>query len=183
MSRRANPPSAVVFCLTLAAALSGTAAGWAADEPARSTLPDLPVNQSEIEAAAEGTLDLTEPPAVLVSSAQPRLPRAMVTRMGDEMNQAKAAYQQELARLTERFNQAVDQDRALAIQREIETLKGNIEVSFLEIQARYAREAGLTARADELDGIVAQIRAASQASPEASASSTGQSELSAAQQR
>ncbi len=153
------PPSAA---LVTADPLSATPVETSAVPP---TLPDLPINQSERAAAAAGELDLSAPPAAVVGAAPAGLPREMVSRMAGELQQAIAAFHQELAQLTQRFDQAADEAQALAVQREIETLKAGQEVDFLLMQARYAREAGLTARADELEEIVARIRGAVAAQP------------------
>jgi hypothetical protein len=127
--------------------------------------PDFAINRSEREAVEVGALDLAEPPAAIETGHSPRLSRALVTRMGEVMAEARATFQQELARLTVCFGQASNREQALAVQREIEALKAELEVTFLEIQARYFREGGLIARADEFDALIDQIRSAEERPP------------------
>ncbi len=81
------------------------------------------------------------------------------TPMAREIRAARAKFQAELARLTASYNAAATPAKAQAVQRAITALKAQDEIDVLAILARYARAAGLTARAQELDSLLARLRA------------------------
>lgn len=69
------------------------------------------------------------------------------------------AFRAELARLTELFHQAGTPEESLAVQRQISALKQNWEIELLEIQLRFAREAGRETQVQELEAVIAQAKA------------------------
>lgn len=110
---------------------------------------------------------LADPPdpgqtAVVAPEEQAAPPDAPRWGLDAELQASRDAFQSELAALTKRFAVATDQEQALAIQRQISTLKVNAELAVLEIQARRARERGDETVALQLEEMVAQVRAATQ---------------------
>lgn len=161
----------VVLCLLLAIALGGAPPGGATGPGGPPTGPPATATDPP-DSLADGIPD--SPAPATTSSAQPLPPatsaaagssRILLARMADEMATARTVFRDDLARLTARFERASDRVEALAVQREIAKLKGDLEIAFLEIQARYARAAGLAQRADELDALASEIRGAEGCGP------------------
>ena len=72
---------------------------------------------------------------------------------------SEGTFHAELARLTGLFRQAGTPEEALALQRRIGALKQNWEIEMMELQLRFAREAGRLEQVQELEAMVAQARA------------------------
>lgn len=75
------------------------------------------------------------------------------------LRQARGEFAAELQRLTAERRAATTPDAAREVEGRIAALKANDELRALEIHARFAREAGLTAKADELEQLIAGVRA------------------------
>ncbi len=161
MSDRMRRARFVVYCLPLALVLGGAPPGGAAGPGGPPTGP--PVTAS---APPDSLADAIPDPAAPTTTPISR--PLLLQRMASELAGARSAFRDELARLTARFERATGPAEALALQREIESLKANLELDVLEMQARFAREAGLTQGADELDALVAAIRSAERPDPEVS---------------
>jgi hypothetical protein len=71
-----------------------------------------------------------------------------------ELRQAVDAERAALVLLQARFDRATNEGDALAIQREIETLKQNGEVQLLRIQAKHARLKGREAAARKIEAAI-----------------------------
>lgn len=84
-------------------------------------------------------------------------PRAAATPMHAEIQQSLEAEQAELVRLQTSIEQTTDLAAGLQLQQQIESVKLRTQVDILRIQARYARVAGKTATAEELDEIIEKL--------------------------
>lgn len=131
-----------------------TAAAVAATEPA-SPIPNLPENQAEIEALANGQLVLEPAPAVGTTLANPASLSPEMLEIGRVVNAERAR----LAELEARLRDTADDTAALSLLREIEQVKQGTEVEILRIQAKFARSAGREAQAQEIEAAVTQILA------------------------
>lgn len=131
-----------------------TAAAVAATEPA-APLPNLPENQAEIEALANGQLVLESAPAVGTTPASPAPSSPEMLEIG----RAVTAERARLAELEARLRDTADDSAALSLLREIEQVKQGTEVEILRIQAKHARLAGREAQAQEIEAVVTQIQA------------------------
>lgn len=112
--------------------------------------------------------DPAEPPATAEATAEATMPDTPTTeegRFGLAVRQSREAYAAELARLTELYRQAVAPADALAVQRTITALKQNAEIELMEIQLRFAREAGRQEQVAELEALIGQSRALMAATP------------------
>ena len=81
------------------------------------------------------------------------------------VGQSRDTFNVELSRLTELFRQAGSQPEALDAQRRITALKQGWEIELMEIQLRFAREAGRVEQVAELESVIVQARAAVAAAP------------------
>jgi hypothetical protein len=81
------------------------------------------------------------------------------TTLAGELRQARGEFAAELQRLTAERRAAATPAAAREIEGRIAVLKVNDELRALEIHARHARAAGLTAKAAELEQLVAGVRA------------------------
>lgn len=102
------------------------------------------------------------PVPALASAADSLVPPVPLpdTPLARELRQARAEFTAELRRLTDAWRAATTPAAAREIEGRIAAFKANDERCTLEIRARHARAAGLTARADELDQLLADLRAA-----------------------
>jgi hypothetical protein len=115
---------------------------------------DLDVNQAEIAGIRGGQVDLHATPAELIAPAQAPNVANLGAALAQEMEQAKAGYKQRLAQLTLAFQQAVDAHQALELERQIERLKLDTELGYIEMQERHARAMGMTDLAEEAQAII-----------------------------
>jgi len=93
------------------------------------------------------------PPATEVPAPPRRQPSPMMVAIRAVLD-AEAAT---VSGLRERARAATTPDEAIAVQREIERVKFEAEVSILRIQAKFARDGGRTALAEHLDAAIAQM--------------------------
>lgn len=129
-------------------------AALAADTP---TIPDLPENQAEIAAAAQGQLVLEKVPGEAAGPISPEM---------TEINEMLAAQRERVHELEARLASAADDAAALGLLREIELAKQATEIEILRIQARYAMQAGREAQAREIETVIAaMLSPASAAAP------------------
>ena len=84
----------------------------------------------------------------------PKRPR---TPMDVELFRVLDQQRETLAALRTRFRDAKDDRAALAIQREIDRVKRDTEISLLRIQADWAKRAGRTEAASQLEAAIEQI--------------------------
>jgi hypothetical protein len=110
--------------------------------------PAIPENQAEIEA---GVVPEGGAPAV-EKSAAPVLSPLML-----EIQAALAAEQARVADLEARFAAAADEASALAIQKEIEQIKVETELSILRLQAEHARQEGRVEQAAQIEAAIAEM--------------------------
>ena len=110
-------------------------------------------------AAAQSPEREVPPPAGAVTADAATAP-ALESPFARAVRQSREVYAAELARLSALYLQAATPADALAIQREITALKQGAEVELMEIQLRFAREAGRTDLVAELEALVGQARAA-----------------------
>jgi hypothetical protein len=114
-------------------------------------------------------IDAASPAPVAPGSVQPAAPegaapapavQAPVRRLSPmmaEMQTVLAAENEKLAELRQRVRSAPTPDEALAIQRDIERLKFETEVSLLRVQAKHARAAGRTEVASRIEMAIAEL--------------------------
>jgi hypothetical protein len=121
------------------AALTAPSRAQAPAEPAKST-PDSPVVASEETSA----------PARVI----PKRPR---TPMDVELFAVLDRQREALAALRTRFREAKDDRTALAVQREIDRVKRDSEISLLRVQADWARRAGRIEAASQIEAAIEQI--------------------------
>lgn len=107
-----------------------------------------------------GAADPETPPPDEAVLAAPEPPLAPESPFALAVRRSREAYDAELARLTELHRQATTPAQALDVQRRITALKQDAEVSVLEIQLAFAREAGRLELAAELEALIGQARAA-----------------------
>jgi hypothetical protein len=85
-------------------------------------------------------------------------PPAPATAFARDMAAAKLQFKQRLAELTAAFQAEKDPARSIALQRQIQQLKLDTEIGYLELQGSHARAAGNTALADEAETLVRALR-------------------------
>jgi hypothetical protein len=141
--------------LTLLVVPSPTLAGEAAAPPR----PAAPGSPAPLAVLPETDLAVSPAPAEdagSVSAPGPDVPpmvRRKLHPMAADMRAAVEHERTSLAELSRRFRAASSPEAALAVQREIERVKHETELTLLRIQADYARRAGLA-------GVAARIEAA-----------------------
>jgi hypothetical protein len=84
----------------------------------------------------------------------PTVVKPRLSPLAADMMKVIESEQQALAALSLRFKRAGDARAALAVQREIERVKLETEVSLLRIQASYARREGRLKTAQEIEAAV-----------------------------
>jgi hypothetical protein len=102
--------------------------------------------------ASAATVGVTPAPATPPAAGRPS---ALMT----EIRAALDAERDRVVALDARVRACTDRRQALALQREIESVKRDTEVTLLRIQATHARRAGRTALADRLEAAVAEMLA------------------------
>lgn len=111
-------------------------------------VPDLPVNQAEIQAGVAPVLD---------TSVIPTPPTRPLSPMMVEIEAALAAGDAAVATLAERAAQAADETSRQAIMVQIAAQKQATELNILAIQAAHARRAGNDALAAQIDAEMVAI--------------------------
>ena len=135
-----SKPSSIAFVLWALVALASPSRAQAQAEPMKSA-PDSPAVASE-----DGST-----PARIV----PKRPR---TPMDVELFAILDRQREALAALRTRFKDAKDDRTALAVQREIDRLKRDTEISLLRVQADWARRAGRVEGARRIEAEIGQIQ-------------------------
>ena len=69
----------------------------------------------------------------------------------------------EVTRLATQLKTIQDPVAALAVQRRISALKSGTQIAILEVQGRFARQEGRIEQADEIDTVVARMKARQEA--------------------
>ncbi len=88
------------------------------------------------------------------TQSEPRLVTQSSSTLASEIGQAEEEFRAQLARLTSQFLTESDANLALELQRQIQDLKLDTEIRYLEIQTRNARLTGANAVADEGERIL-----------------------------
>jgi len=151
MNRFAPSPDRRVLLAAIAAAtlLSFTVA--IADEP-QVTEPKADVAKAAPVAPASALAPGAE------GAAPGPAPHARpLSPMLAEMQALLAAEREQLAALHARVAKAGSNDEALALQRAIEKLKFDTEVSLLRVQAKHARQAGRTEVAARIEAAITEL--------------------------
>lgn len=115
---------------------------------AQPAVPDLPVNQAEIQAGVAPVLD---------AAAIPTPPTRQLSPMMVEIEAALAAGDAAVATLAERAAQAADETSRQAIMVQIAAQKQATELNILGIQAAHARRAGNDALAAQIEAEMVMI--------------------------
>lgn len=96
-------------------------------------------------------------PAPETAAPAPAVSARPLSPMLVEMQTVIAAEQEQLAALRTRVAKASSPEEALALQREIEKLKFDTEVSLLRVQAKHARTAGRTEVATRIEAAISEL--------------------------
>jgi hypothetical protein len=123
------------------------------DPPATPTAavgPDIPENAAEREAAARGELQLDQVTGVPVGTAPSSPMMIEIQALLEETNAA-------VADLAGQVANAASEEIARDLQLRIEQLKRDSELAILDIQLRYAREAGQVELAAQIEETIARI--------------------------
>ena len=117
----------------------------------------LPAAAESAPEAQPAQTQVVSPPA----DANERIgdPQISSPTLVEEMEAAKLAAREALAPLRVAFENDTDPQRAIAIQREIQALKWNTQLGYLEIQARHAREVGMDHLAEQSIEMLENMRA------------------------
>jgi hypothetical protein len=130
-----------------------------------------PADQAQPAATAESTSPAaTDPDAGIPAVNAPEViaPLSGDTPLSPMLQDIKVlweARQAERAALEERFRTAGDEATALAIQREIEELMVQTELSILRIQADHARREGRIADAEKIEAAITEMTSPPQLPP------------------
>jgi hypothetical protein len=115
-------------------------------------VPDLPENAAELrDLEASGAIE-----NVRVVAPAPAVPSASRSQnpLAADMARLLDAEKTSLAALKTRFDAAPDEASALEVEREIETVKADGEISLLRLQAEYARRDGKPQAAREIEAAI-----------------------------
>lgn len=156
-SRRSlGHPALLASGLALGLALAGQPA--AAQAPGPNPADSSRMVSPATAAAVTGPAGLAAPDAAATGAAVPGGPRERARRplspLAAELAQALEAERRALVALQARFDAALDEQAALAVQREIDRLKASTEVTLLRIQARHARLRGREAAARRIESAI-----------------------------
>jgi len=106
--------------------------------------------------------------SVVAESSAPAVADApaeeFATSVSRDMDETAAAFHARLEALNEALGNETDPEGALAIQKEVEQLKIDTEIRYIEIQARHARAAGMLEFAEQAEAMLAAMRGARDAS-------------------
>lgn len=153
MNRFAPSPDRRVLLAAIAAATLLSVSVALAQEP---QVTEPPAGKAEAvqpaKAAPVAPAASAEAPAAL-APAPARAPSPMLL----EMQALLTAEHEQVLVLRERAAKAANADEALALQREVEKLKFDTEVSLLRVQAKHARAAGRTEVATRIEAAVAEL--------------------------
>ena len=156
MNRFAPSPDRRALLAAIAAATLLSASIALAQEP---QVTEQPAGKTEAvqpaKAAPVAPASSAEAPAALAPA--PAAPVRAASPMRLEMQALLAAEHEQVLALRERAAKAPSADEALALQREIEKLKFDTEVSLLRVQAKHARAAGRTEVATRIEAAVTEL--------------------------
>ncbi len=147
---------------SLAAALAGLSAVFALSAPAFAESPTPtagPANEVTTVAKPEVAAPASSGPAAAPPAVSAPIRRRTPSPLMAELFAALDAERLAVAALRERLAATRDAQTALALQREIETVKHEAEIGLLRIQSRHARANGRVALADELDRAIVEMTA------------------------
>jgi hypothetical protein len=155
MTRLIPSPDRVVFLAVLAASVLVCSSAVLAQD-AKAPTPNAGA-APEVSKVAPATPTSATPvaPSDEAPAVAPK-PRPLSPMMA-EMQTVLAAESERLAELKLRAGKAPTPDDALAIQREIERVKFDTEVSLLRVQAKHARQAGRTEVASRIESAIADL--------------------------
>jgi hypothetical protein len=144
---RAFPNLALMIALMLVASLVvavPNAAAPPAHAPQHAAVADQPAGDQ-----------LTGEPPARPSAARPQ----ELSPMMREIVAACDASQIAVDALTQQIAATTDATAALALQRQVEQMRSQLEIELLQIQARYARQEGRLADAAEIEAAIEQMMA------------------------
>jgi hypothetical protein len=98
-----------------------------------------------------------EAPAPVEEAAAPAVPKRPLSPMMTEIRALLDADAEQVAALRQRIAKASSPEEALVLQRQIEQLKLDTEVSLLRVQAKHARAAGRTEVASRLEAAISEL--------------------------
>jgi hypothetical protein len=117
---------------------------------------------SLLSAQAEPVVDPAPDPAAAagLAAAAPPPPPVVLSPLMQEITAAWKAHEVVVAALEQELAATADATAALALQRQIESARAQVEVEILTIQARHARRNGRADVAAELEAAIGQLSAA-----------------------
>lgn len=110
----------------------------------RATVPELKVNQAEMEANGDQSL--------VNKATEPQL-KPMTVEINAVLEQSRL----QVATLQDRFDNEPNAEAAVVIVRQIEQIKTNTELDILRVQVRYARTAGNEELAQKIEASLTQM--------------------------
>lgn len=112
------------------------------------------VETLKVSPAAPASVEAPAPEAATPAPPEGKRP---LSPMMTEIQAVFVAEAGKLAELRQRAARATTPDEALALQREIERVKFDTEVSLLRVQAKHARQAGRTEVASRIDAAISDL--------------------------
>jgi len=109
----------------------------------RSTVPDLKVNQAEMDAQGDRGLE---------TKVEPQL-RPMTMEINAVLEQSRL----QVSTLQDRFDNEPNAEAAVVIVRQMEKVKINAELDILRVQVRYARTAGNEELAQKIEASLTKM--------------------------
>ena len=115
-------------------------------------VPDLPENAAELReleaSGASGDVRVVAPAPAVPAASRSQSPLAA------DMARLLDAERASLTALKARFDAAANEASALEVEREIERVKADTEISLLRVQAEYARREGQEQAAREIESTI-----------------------------
>jgi hypothetical protein len=108
--------------------------------------------------AATAPPEIAAPPSNETAAVAPARPRRPVNPLYAGITALIEAEGEQLRVLARRLDATRDSEAAMAIQREIEQVKVQTELSILRLQSEHARRSGKAALADRLDAAIREMQ-------------------------
>lgn len=156
MNRFAATPDRRVLLATIAAAtLISVSVAFAQETPAPTPAPDAPAAVAPAKAAP--VAPTIAEPAPGGDEPRPVVTKRPLSPLMIELRAVMDAEAVQVAALRERAAKAASNDEAIALQREIEKVKFDTEVSLLRVQAKHARAGGRTEVAARIEAAISEL--------------------------